>query len=63
MDRQECLSYYNESVPFAVQGADSSSIFTSTSAFILERMWSRALGAGRRVGTGTRAFGWPAEVN
>jgi hypothetical protein len=63
MDWQECLSYYNERVPFAAQRADSSSILTSTSAFILERMRSRALRAGRRFSTGTRAFGWLAEVN
>jgi len=32
-------------------------------ADIVEKMRSRALRAGRRFGTGTRAFGWLAEVN
>jgi hypothetical protein len=32
-------------------------------AEMVERMRNRAARAGRRFGTGTRAFGWLAEVN
>jgi hypothetical protein len=71
MDRQECLSYYNESVPFAVQRADARSILTTKlyerlcapipehiQVEIVERMrrWATA-------GLSVRSFGWLAEVN
>ncbi|MCU1274311.1 MAG: radical protein [Bryobacterales bacterium] len=47
MDRQECLSYYNESVPFALQRGDARSILTSTCGFIAEAGFTHSLSPAR----------------
>src|SRR5882762_11202439 len=47
MDRQECLSYYNESVPFALQRGDARSILTATCGFIAEAGFTHSLSPAR----------------